>query len=354
MVPSSPKVPCRTGKIMSTLMARSDARRVRVGSVWKGAREPPDFLGSGGTTTASPAASTAAAGVVSGSPARRWRASCSGVLPVSNFSASAEVSQRPSLVMPIGTTSYLLLSIAPRTDAAERRETSCSPLRPPKRMPTRSFFMTLVWTRVSLASISRYDLSDLQKKKEYVMTVPFTMMNPREALATLGSVGLGLLAMHFSPVHTSSGKLYVGANIEFPCHSLGFSVHGEQSALSNAYMHSDGGVSSIAVTAAPCGHCRQFMNELSPDGDIQVLVDGKPSVKLSSLLPSAFGPKDLRVTNVAFPVKEVDLILPKEASDALVLAALAAARKSYAPYTKAYSGVAIGTRLGRTYKGAYI
>src|SRR5205823_5113279 len=187
-------------------MARSDARRVRVGSVWKGAREPPDFLGSGGTTTASPAASTAAAGVVSGSPARRWRASCSGVLPFSNFSASAEVSQRPSLVMPIGTTSYLLLSIAPRTDAAERRETSCSPLRPPKRMPTRSFFMTLVWTRVSLASISRYDLSDLQKKKEYVMTVPFTMMNRREALATLGSGGLGLLAMHLSPVHTDSVK----------------------------------------------------------------------------------------------------------------------------------------------------
>src|SRR5436853_5633850 len=275
-----------------------------------------------------------------------------------------------------------------------------------------------------------------KRKRNTFMNVPFTMMNRREALATLGSGGLGLLAMHLSPVHAddvkenalstalskfteksrqrllrvlrepgfsgyipsaevkdlcdgegksidalmiellplartysrppisnyyvgavargTSGNLYFGANIEFPGHSLGFSVHAEQSALSNAYMHSDGGVSSIAVTAAPCGHCRQFMNELSPDGDIQVLVDGKPSVKLSSLLPSAFGPKDLRVTNVAFPVKEVDLILPKEASDALVLAALAAARKSYAPYTKAYSGVAIGTRLGRTYKGAYI
>src|SRR5437879_13601188 len=108
--------------------------------------------------------------------------------------------------MPMGTTSYLSLSIAPATDAAERRETSCSPLRPPKRMPTRSFFMTLVWTRVSLASISRYDLSDLQKKKEYVMTVPFTMMNHREALATLGSGGLGLLAMHLSPVHIDSAN----------------------------------------------------------------------------------------------------------------------------------------------------
>jgi cytidine deaminase len=62
----------------------------------------------------------------------------------------------------------------------------------------------------------------------------------------------------------TSGNLYLGANIEIPGHSLGFSVHGEQSALSNAYMHSDQGVSAIAVTAAPCGHCRQFMKELSP------------------------------------------------------------------------------------------
>jgi cytidine deaminase len=267
------------------------------------------------------------------------------------------------------------------------------------------------------------------------MTASYTM-NRRKALATLGSAGLGLLAMQLSPVYAddvkenalstalskfteksrqrllrvlkepgfsgyipsaevkalgdgegrsiaalmiellplartysrppisnyyvgavargTSGNLYFGANIEFPGHSLGFSAHGEQSALSNAYMHSDGGVSSIAVTAAPCGHCRQFMNELSPDGDVQVLVDGKPPVKLSSLLPSAFGPKDLGVTNVAFPVREVDLILPKGASDEVALAALDAARKSYAPYTKAHSGVAIATRSGCTYKGAYI
>src|SRR5215472_4691771 len=43
--------------------------------------------------------------------------------------------------MPMGTTSYLLRSMAAMTDAAESSETSCSPLRPPKRMPTRIFFM---------------------------------------------------------------------------------------------------------------------------------------------------------------------------------------------------------------------
>jgi cytidine deaminase len=149
-----------------------------------------------------------------------------------------------------------------------------------------------------------------------------------------------------------SGDLYLGANLEFPGHSLGFSVHGEQAALSNAYMHRDAGVSAIAVTAAPCGHCRQFMNELSPD--IQVLVRGKPPQKLSTLLPAAFGPKDLGVTDLAFPVKEVDLHLSNTATDQLTKAALDAARKSYAPYTKANSGVAIGVLSGRIYKGSYI
>lgn len=149
-----------------------------------------------------------------------------------------------------------------------------------------------------------------------------------------------------------SGDLYFGANVEFPGHSLGFSVHGEQAALSNTYMHADQGLSAIAVTAAPCGHCRQFMHELSPD--IQVLVQGKPPEKLSVLLPAAFGLKDLGVTDLAFPVKEVDLYLLSTAADELTKAALDAARKSYAPYTKAHSGIAIGARSGRIYKGSYI
>jgi hypothetical protein len=40
----------------------------------------------------------------------------------------------------MGTTSNFLRSIAFKIEAADNSETSCSPLRPPKRMPTRSFF----------------------------------------------------------------------------------------------------------------------------------------------------------------------------------------------------------------------
>jgi cytidine deaminase len=148
--------------------------------------------------------------------------------------------------------------------------------------------------------------------------------------------------------------LYLGANIEFPGHALGFSVHGEQSALSNAYMHSEKGVTAIAVTTAPCGHCRQFMNELAPGGEMQVLIAGKPAVKLAALLPMSFGPKELGFPDGALPVKEVNLARPKGASGELTMAALEAAKKSYAPYTKAHSGVALLTQSGRIYRGAYI
>jgi cytidine deaminase len=148
--------------------------------------------------------------------------------------------------------------------------------------------------------------------------------------------------------------LYLGANVEISGHSLGFSIHGEQFALSNAYMHSEQGISAISVTAAPCGHCRQFMIEMAPAGDIGVLIAGRSPVRLDSLLPMAFGPKDLGFKDGALPVRELNLARPKDVSDDLMLAALDAARKSYAPYTKAHSGIAIRTQSGRIHKGAYI
>lgn len=154
----------------------------------------------------------------------------------------------------------------------------------------------------------------------------------------------------------ASGGLYLGFNIEFPGQALGFAVHGEQAALSSAYMHSETGVSAIAVTAAPCGHCRQFMNELTPDGQIEIFVDGAAPTKLSALLPLAFGPKDLGRKEGAFPVNQTNLlsVARAPASNPLLQAALDAARTSYAPYTGSHSGAAIATRSGRVYTGSYI
>lgn len=155
-------------------------------------------------------------------------------------------------------------------------------------------------------------------------------------------------------VRSASGSLYTGANIEIPGQCLGFAVHAEQSALSNAYMHSEQAVTALAVDGAPCGHCRQFIDEMSPDGEIAILIPNKPPTKLSSILPAAFGPAALGMLHGAFPVNETNLELIKSSPDPLTMAALDAARKSYAPYSKSPAGVALRSSRGRIYRGSYI
>jgi cytidine deaminase len=157
-----------------------------------------------------------------------------------------------------------------------------------------------------------------------------------------------------SLVRGASGCLYTGANIEIPGQCLGFAVHAEQSAISNAYMHGEKGVTALAVGGAPCGHCRQFINEASPEGDIMILTPDRPSMKLSAILPSAFGPAALGRKQGAFPVNEVNLTLASPAADPQTSSALDAARKAYAPYSTSPSGVAIRSAKGRIYRGSYI
>jgi len=156
-------------------------------------------------------------------------------------------------------------------------------------------------------------------------------------------------------VRGASGSLYLGANIEISGQCLGFAVHAEQSALSNAYMNSEPSVTSLAVVGgAPCGHCRQFMEEISPAGEILILIPNQLPTKLASILPAAFGPAALGAKQGALPVRKSNLALTSGPSDALAAAALDAACRSYAPYSKSPSGVAISTTSGRIFQGCYI
>ena len=157
-----------------------------------------------------------------------------------------------------------------------------------------------------------------------------------------------------SVVRGASGCLYTGGNIEIPGQCLGFAVHAEQAAVSNAYMHGEKAVTTLSIGGAPCGHCRQFINEASPDGEILIVTPGKPPIKLSTILPSAFGPAALGMKHGAFPIRETNLTLASPASGPIVAAALEAARKAYAPYSTSPSGVAIRTANNRIYRGSYI
>jgi len=102
-------------------------------------------------------------------------------------------------------------------------------------------------------------------------------------------------------VLTESGEIIAGVNIENA--SYGLTVCGERVAIQTAAAAGHRTILAVAVSApkhpgtTPCGACRQVMNEFKPEtGDLQVVLDterGFTIVPLASLLPEAFGPRDL-------------------------------------------------------------
>ena len=150
----------------------------------------------------------------------------------------------------------------------------------------------------------------------------------------------------------SSGSLYFGANYEFVGQALSFTVHGEQAATVNAISHGETGMTLLAVSAAPCGYCRQFLYELTTAKTLQILLPNTPPTLLTDLIPDAFGPGDLGVTAGLMSPQSHGMTVTAAAGDPVVEAALAAANSSYAPYTSTYAGVALKTRDGAIYTGS--
>ena len=162
-----------------------------------------------------------------------------------------------------------------------------------------------------------------------------------------------------------SGALYAGANLELANLPLSASVHAEQAAVANAWLHGERGIGALAVNASPCGHCRQFLNELGGAGALRVLVPGMTPATLAQLLPASFGPADLGVEarllepeNHGLRADQGSRDATSDASigapaDVLIDAALAAANASYAPYTRAYAGIALRLRDGTIASGRY-
>jgi cytidine deaminase len=159
----------------------------------------------------------------------------------------------------------------------------------------------------------------------------------------VGAIGLGV-----------SGAVYAGANLEIGGNALHQTIHAEQSVIANAFSHQETGLTAIAVTAEPCGHCRQFLNEITGAARIRVIVEGQQIRTLEDLLPASFGPHDLGNTTGMLDSAPAGLRLTSASQDPLAHAALAAASRSYAPYTKARSGCAILTAKGGRFAGSYL
>lgn len=108
----------------------------------------------------------------------------------------------------------------------------------------------------------------------------------------------------------ADGSVVTGANVENA--SYGLTLCAETVAVGKALSEEwRGGLVAVAVTGrpkdalgevpvvTPCGRCRQMLNEVASLGDTDPVVwcdgaEGGLEIRLSELLPRAFGPESLR------------------------------------------------------------
>lgn len=154
---------------------------------------------------------------------------------------------------------------------------------------------------------------------------------------------------------STTGSLYFGANMEFVGAALSFTIHAEQSAVTNAWINGEQGISQLAISEAPCGYCRQFLWEITTAETMAVLLTKGSSGPLARFLPEPFGPKDLGVQGALMSPADHGLALDSGTPDPVMLAALAAANASYAPpqYSASYAGVAVYTEAGEIFAGRH-
>ena len=171
---------------------------------------------------------------------------------------------------------------------------------------------------------------------------------------------------------TSAGGVYFGFNLEFQGLPLNFTTHAEQFLMSNVYHSAESTpLEKIYLKYAPCGHCRQFLQETENAGDLSVTIFDNSDARnkanvgkfsLLELLPKAFGPGDLgveeRITSgsgfcgeleeIRATGDQVNGLVADEVSGEDISAqkslqayAQAAAGRAYVPYTSMEEGVAL-------------
>jgi cytidine deaminase len=100
-------------------------------------------------------------------------------------------------------------------------------------------------------------------------------------------------------VLTASGHVFRGCNVENA--SYGLTICAERNAAFQAVAAGETEFQAVVVytptptPTAPCGACRQVLNEFGPTAQVRCVCDGPDQIQttLSDLLPEAFGPKNL-------------------------------------------------------------
>ncbi|KAG7617800.1 Cytidine deaminase 2 [Arabidopsis thaliana] len=167
----------------------------------------------------------------------------------------------------------------------------------------------------------------------------------------------------------SSGRVYLGVNVDFPGLPLHHSIHAEQFLVTNLALNYEKDLCKLAVAIStdglefgtPCGNCLQFLMEMSNALDMKILSKPKHEAgsfsSLRLLLPNVL-PKGspfllekryncLTLSGSAGEICSLDCSHLKRR-------ALAAANNSFSTYTESPSGVALLDNDGNWYRGWYI
>ena len=143
-------------------------------------------------------------------------------------------------------------------------------------------------------------------------------------------------------------NLYFGANLEFEYQALSLVVHAEQTAINNAWHHGEPKITGMTINAAPCGYCRQFMNEVRGAREMPMQVSGS-NTDLDTLLPEPFNPASLGVNEMLFDDLRQTIEFEQEVDKVLQ----DAMETSYAPYTKNNSACLVETIDNQRFVGRY-
>lgn len=131
---------------------------------------------------------------------------------------------------------------------------------------------------------------------------------PADSIADLRDAAKAAAARAYAPysrfrvgaaLQARSGAVFTGCNVENA--SYGLTICAERNAVFQMVAAGEMQFDRIviytptATPTAPCGACRQVLNEFNPDAEIVSVCDGADVIRstVRELLPAAFGPANL-------------------------------------------------------------
>lgn len=134
------------------------------------------------------------------------------------------------------------------------------------------------------------------------MAVPDALMNALADAAKQASAQAYCPYSRFpvgAALLTDDGTIITGCNVENA--SYGLTICAERNAVFHAVALGHRRIVAVAIytptptPSAPCGACRQVLNEFGPDAEVVSVCDGPDILRrrLGELLPEAFGPRNL-------------------------------------------------------------